>query len=101
MGTIQEPQLTMVVADHPNVAERDAEGLATYMTGTLKISGDFDIRRDLNPGERLLVQVVDEDGQIITRSYAEVVGPAFEPIVEKHAGVIGTNRAHKAKLVDG
>lgn len=99
MTPVQQ-RLTMEVADHPNVAEREAEGLATYMTGTLKISGDFDVKRDLNPGERMLVQVMNEDGEVIARSYAEIVGPAFEPIVEKHAGVIGTNRAHKAKLVD-
>lgn len=100
MGTIQEPQLTMNVRDHPNIVARRDNDLATFMTGTLKLTGELPVDQDFNAGDALTVTVADADGLVIASGRFECKLPQFQEIKEEHAGVIGTNRAHTAKMVD-
>lgn len=93
-------QLTLDVLPHREVLERQAQGDPTWVQGEIKLTGELDVSQDLNAGERLLVTVADEDGQVITRGYFEVGDIGLVPIRDKDLGVIGTMRTHKAKRVE-
>lgn len=82
-------QLTFEVAPHPEAGE--------FIDGSLKISGTFGCRKDLNPGDELTVQIANADGEVIASGLAEVGPVGFAPIKVKNE-VIGTERVHKAKL---
>jgi hypothetical protein len=87
-------QLTFEVTPH-----RDLDDLR--IAGSLKLSGDLRVQRDLNHGDELLVTVTDADGSVLARAQATISAPpSFVPIEDKDLGLIGYDRAHRAKLGD-
>lgn len=98
MPTTDPRQLTLDVKPHPDVAARQAAELAVYMTGTLKLDA-LEVSRDLNAGDRVSVIVHDADGEVIASGELEVGLPAFKALTHK-GNHIGTERVHKATLVD-
>lgn len=80
----QADQLSLTILPHPEVAARQRRGDAVWL-----------------PGDRLLLTVADDDGEVIGQAYAEVKGVVLEPIEDKDLGHLGTRRVHRAKLVDG
>jgi len=76
---------------------RDPERL--HIAGSLRIADALSIPCDLNHGDMLLVQVSGPDGEILTTAeFAVAAPPSFIPIEDKDIGLIGYERAHKAKL---
>lgn len=78
-------------------ADRPDQEPGSYLTGSLKIGGDFYVAQDLNMGEKLTVTVANADGLVISQGVVRVGPVGFEPILD-HGIQIGVNRAHKAKL---
>ncbi len=95
-----DTQLSLNVTNHPALQAREAAGAATLLTADLQIKGRLPLDRDLNHGDRLFVNVTDSDGEVLSSGYLEVAPPHFEELTEKHAGLIGLNRAHKATLTE-
>lgn len=93
---LQPVQLSLDVKQHPDLQYRDG----TYVAGTLKVQGDYRVDQDLNAGDALIVVIQDADGQVLSQARAVVGQVSLLPIEEKDLGVIGTGRAHKAKLTD-
>lgn len=90
----KEPiQLSLEVQAHP---EMDNE---PWLVGSLKLKGDVPVRRDLNTGDRLTVQIVDADGQVVGSGIAELDLPKFKHIKGRGVGLIGIERAHTAEFV--
>lgn len=101
MSQLDDGQLSLEIAKHPDILAREAANHAVYITADLQLKGRFPIREDLQHGDRLVVAISDADGQVVSRGYLEVdAPPKFEPIIEKNVGVIGLNRAHRATLTD-
>jgi hypothetical protein len=92
--------LTLDVYPHPEAARRAADDDATYLQAELEGKITVPVHRDYNAGDRLLVTIAGDDGEIIGRRYLEVGRVTFEPIVERNLGVIGTTRVHKATQVE-
>lgn len=71
------------------------------INGSLKIAGALNVPYDLNHGDMLLIQVTGMDGEVLATSEATISAPpSFVPIEDKDLGLIGYERAHRAKLVD-
>lgn len=90
-------QLTLDVVPHPELVQLGRDGI---VVGTLKIAGEYRLDRDLRAGDELTVTIADADGEVIAHGLARVGPVTLSPIEEKDAGVIGTERAHRAKVVD-
>lgn len=86
-------QLTLDVTPHPELSA-DAPIL-----GTLKITGEYRVPYDLNPGDRLRVVVQSADGEVLDTHECEVGPVSVIPIVVEDIP-FGTERAHKAKIID-
>lgn len=90
-----ETQLSMEVRPRPEL-----RGENPYIVGALKLSGDLHVRKDFHAGERLTVQVADADGNIVTTGIFELGLPGFKDVkMGGHAGIIGVERVHTAKVV--
>lgn len=89
-------QLSFDVHQHPDA---EARGDGAWLDGSLKIAGDFGVRENLQPGDRVTVSIADADGQVVTSAIAEIGAVSFVP-VKVEGRVIGTERVHKAKIVD-
>jgi hypothetical protein len=91
-------QLSFETRPHPHaVREDDPDG---YLQASLKIAGALWLDRNLYAGDELTVTVASADGEIIASGVAEVGTVSFPPIKEKQR-VIGTERAHAAKIQEG
>lgn len=95
--TIRSQQLTLDVLPHPVAAHREGGG---YIAGTLKLTGELRVDRDLNAGDSLIVVVQDADGDILAHHEAEVGPVTLAPIEDKDLGIIGTERIHRARIGD-
>lgn len=97
MSITTERQLTLDILPHPSAAHRGDDAL---IAGTLKVSGELRVDRDLNAGDELIVLVQSADGEVLSQHQA-VVGPVtLSPIEDKDLGIIGTERIHRAKVTD-
>jgi len=68
-------------------------------TATLKISGSFELDRELAKGETVGLRVVDADGAVIAQGDGYVTQVAFKDRRDpKHGTVVETQRAHTVKL---
>lgn len=83
----QQLQLTLNIKHDPGV----------FIVGSLKLSGSFLVKRDLNDDDRLRVTIVDDRGEIVAEAPAVVNNVAL-PRKEKD-GMKWTERAHVAKVV--
>jgi hypothetical protein len=97
MATVGFSQLTLDVLPHPRAAARGADA---FIAGTLKLSGELRVDRDLNAGDELVVIVQDADGEVLAHHQAQVGPVTLAPVEDKDFGVIGTERIHKAKVTD-
>ncbi len=93
MSPLLHPQLSLEVEPHPRVG---ADG---YLTGSLKVTGEYMVTGNLQPGAQLTVHIATADGQVIAQGLAEVASIAFIPI-KADGSIIGTDRVHRAKLKD-
>lgn len=93
MSVRLHPQLSLDVDPHPRVGD---DG---YLTGSLKLAGEFMVTDNLQPGAELTVHIASADGEVIASSVAEVASIAFVPI-KADGSIIGTDRVHRAKLKD-
>lgn len=93
-------QLSMDILPHPEVQRREAKGDHVWLQGELEAKLAVPVGEDLNAGDRLIVTVAGDDGEILARHYLEVGRVYLEPIEDRDLGVIGTRRVHNAKLVD-
>ena len=89
----QDVQLSFDVHRHPALQHSDHALLAS----SLKVSGAYGLRRDLQPGEQLMVIIQSADGEVLSQADAEVSTVGFAPITDSGA-VIGMERVHKAKI---
>lgn len=87
-------QLSLDVAPHPDAAKRPNGG---WLQGSVAITGDFGVTRDLQPGDELTVTMHNADGEVIASGVCEIGAIGFKPI-KIDGDVIGTERLHKAKL---
>lgn len=87
---LQNVQLSFDVHAHPS-------GTHGLLGASLKISGEYLIGRDLQPGDALQVVVQDADGEVVATAPAEVATVGFAPIKDDGV-VIGMERVHKAKI---
>jgi hypothetical protein len=98
MTMIDAGQLTFNIAPHPSAASRP--GGLPVMGASLAIKGALAIEEDLNHGDALTVTIANADGEIIATAQLEVAAPpSFVPIEDKDLGLLGYERAHKAKAV--
>lgn len=97
MTIMAERQLTLDVLPHPAAAAR---GEDAYLAGSLKLSGDLRVDRDLNAGDELIIVVQSVDGEVLSSHKAEVGKVTLAPITSPDVGVIGTERQHAAKVTD-
>lgn len=93
-------QLTFDVEPHPHLKHRQERGEYVFLTASLELSVDVPVTKDMQSGDKFLVTILGEDGEMIARRYGEVTHPSFPLIREKKIGVIGQNRTHHAKLTD-
>jgi hypothetical protein len=93
-------QLSLDVHPHPQVAAAAAAGEPVYLQGALEAKIELAVPHDLNAGDKLLVTLAGEDGELLDRAYLEVRRIRFDPIEDKTLGVIGTTRVHLAKQAD-
>jgi hypothetical protein len=93
MSTHTESQLTLDVLPHKDLPP-DA-----VIVGSLKISGEYRVDRDLNAGDRIRVVIQTADGEILDTCEAEVQYATPVPI-KVEGTPIGTERKHVAKRVD-
>jgi hypothetical protein len=84
-------QLTLEVRHRPNLEN-------PILVGSLKLKGEIPIRRDLNAGEQLTVQVADADGEIIATGLFDVGPPQFKDVKMSGVGVVGMERASVAEF---
>lgn len=89
------PQLTLDVHPHPEL-----DGEPGLLAGALKVTGEYMLNRDLNIGDELVVVIQSADGEVLTSAKAKVGPVTLGPIEDKDLGVIGTERAHRAKVTD-
>jgi hypothetical protein len=89
------PQLSFNVQPHPRAMVGDEPWLLGELTAKLAIP----VREDLNPGDRLMVNIAGADGELIYSGYLEVESLAFPPL-KLEGQTVGTTRLHKANLVD-
>lgn len=68
-------------------------------SAVVKIGGGIPISRDLPKGERLRVQVIGADGDIVGETDALVVSVAFVDKVDEHLNITATERVHAAKVI--
>ena len=68
-------------------------------SAVVKIGGSIPIIRDLPKGERLRVQVIGADGDIVGETDALVVNVAFVDKLDEHLNVTATERVHAAKVI--
>jgi hypothetical protein len=88
-------QLTFDVKPHP-----EARG-DMRIVGSLKIQGAIGVPCDLDHGDMLLVTVSGPDGEVLASCEATIAAPpSFVPIEDKELGLLGYERAHRAKLTD-
>lgn len=73
------------------------EAVGMHLFGSLKVKGTMGVRKDMNLGDELRVQIVDEQGEIVASGAATVQLPAFKKQVEEGV-VIGIERVHTAEL---
>lgn len=86
-------QLSLEFKPHPVMrARRHA-----VLYGTLKLSGDLRIGRDLNSGERITVTISGPDGEVLCHHDAEIDYAFGKPIRER-GDVIGVERVHKGVI---
>lgn len=71
------------------------------LVGSLKLKGEMPVRKDLNAGQQVTVQVADADGVVICSGLFEVGLPNFKDVKMNGVGVIGTERVHGAKYLPG
>lgn len=90
-------QLSLEVRRHPSLEARGSA--AGILVGVVKLSGGLPVDRDLNAGDVLTVTVANQDGEVVGSGVYEVRGVALDPIVDGRAGVIGTERVHRARAV--
>lgn len=90
----EEKQPTLITLD---VRQR-ADVEAPFMVASLKLKGELPLRRDLNDGDLLTVQVAGPDGGVLTSGIFEVGLPGFKHIKQKGAGIIGLERVHSAEF---
>lgn len=91
-----QTSLSLEIKPHPQVAKYD--DASSRIEGSLALAGALTVVRDLNAGDDLTVQVCDADGQVIASGKFEVSSVGTKPIKVSKIGVVGTERAHKAKL---
>ncbi len=92
----KEPaQLSLEVALPPILEDRDGE---LWIVASIKLKGDLSIRKDLNAGDILTIQIGDADGTILCSGTALVGLPQFKYVKAKGAGIIGIERIHSAEL---
>jgi hypothetical protein len=89
-------QLSFDVPLHVGLAERQQEDTEPYLTGSIKIGGEFHCPSDVNAGERLTVTVADADGEIIASGQVLATYPRFKEITDRGI-VIGTERVNVVK----
>lgn len=89
-------QLSLQVDEHPVLQEYDDPTI----TGSVKTSIDLMVRRDLQRGQKMLIRVIGEDGELIAETMAKIVGVNLEDVTHQ-GSVIGTKRVHKAKVIVG
>ncbi len=65
--------------------------------GTLKVSGQLHVHRDLEKGTAVHLQIVDDDGQVVADGYGRCSAVTFKERMEE-GSVVGTERAHTVKL---
>jgi hypothetical protein len=89
MAVIEQASQLSLEVDHD---------VGLFITGSLAIAGTLMVRQDLNDGDRLRVQVVDANGEVVANAAAKIVHVGF-PLKEQN-GSYWTERAHKAKITD-
>lgn len=72
-----------------------------FLVGALRLSGDMPVKKDLNAGEQVTVQVAGADGDVIASGLFEIGLPAFKYVKMGGVGIIGTERVHTAKFLPG
>lgn len=98
MTDMLQRQLSLEIYPHPQLqATKDGRG---PVTGSLQIAGALDVNQDLHAGQELMVLVQSADGELLSQHRLEVGQVALIPIKVKDLGVIGTERAHKAKVTE-
>lgn len=91
----QPTLITLNVDQHPDMDDEP------FMVGCLKLKGELPVKKDLSWGDRLTVQVAGPDGEVVAAGTFEVAVPAFKPITQPGAGIIGTERVHTADFAPG
>jgi hypothetical protein len=86
-------ELSHVVKPHPARVERPDGG---WLDGTVAIGGAFNVDRDLQPGDELVVTIAGADGEVLAGGIVEVGPVGFKP-VKVRGFVVGETRVHKAK----
>jgi hypothetical protein len=89
-------QLSFDVPLHVALAERQSEDTEPYLTGSIKIGGEFHCPVDVNAGERLTVTVADADGTVVAQGEVVATYPRFKEISDRGI-VIGTERINVVK----
>jgi len=92
-----DEQLSFDVECHPRA--RDIHGKPRNLWGRISCKVDVPVGHNLQPGDKLTIVLSDADGQVLNSTIAEVEAIAFEPVKDKRV-VIGTERVHKAKVID-
>lgn len=76
----------------------DVGGINNPDTASLRLSGSFDLARELKKGELVGLRIVNADGEIIAEGDGYVVAVAFKDKRDKLGQVVETERAHTVKL---
>ena len=97
----REPRLTLNVNEVPEAVQERSDGTERELVvGTVKVSGSFRVDRDLDRREEFTVTIADADGLVVATGLAVAGGPKFVDIEDK-GRVLGVERQHSIKVVDG